>query len=93
MSEFIQISTTFGVVLSLIAYMIGLFLQKKTKKGIFNPLLISIILVILVLSIFRLDYTDYQSSAKYLSYLLTPATVCLAISLYRVSSCSCISRA
>lgn len=83
MSEFIQISTTFGVVLSLIAYMIGLFLQKKTKKGIFNPLLISIILVILVLSIFRLDYTDYQSSAKYLSYLLTPATVCLAISLYR----------
>lgn len=83
MSDFIQVSTTFGVVLSLLAYMIGLFLQKKTKKGIFNPLLISIILVILILRIFRLEYSDYQSSAKYLSYLLTPATVCLAISLYR----------
>ena len=83
MSDFIQVSTTFGVVLSLMAYMIGLFLQKKTKKGIFNPLLISIILVIFVLRIFRLAYVDYQSGAKYLSYLLTPATVCLAISLYR----------
>ena len=83
MNNFIQVSTTFGVVLSLTAYMIGLFFQKKTKKGIFNPLLISIILVILVLKIFRLPYVDYQSSAKYLSYLLTPATVCLAISLYR----------
>lgn len=83
MSDFIQVSTTFGVVLSLLAYMIGLFWQKKTKKGIFNPLLISIILVVLILRIFRLEYSDYQSSAKYLSYLLTPATVCLAISLYR----------
>jgi len=62
MREFIQISTTFGVVFTLVAYRIGLFLQKKTKKGICNPLFVSILLVIFVLKIFRLAYTDYQSS-------------------------------
>ena len=48
----------------------------------FNPLLISIILVIAVLLIFHVDYETYNEGAKYLSYLLTPATVCLAIPLY-----------
>lgn len=83
MNEFVQASVTFGVVLSLLAYEFGLFLQKKTKKAFFNPLMIAIILVIFVLLVFRIDYENYQSSAKYLSYLLTPATVCLAIPLYR----------
>lgn len=48
----------------------------------FNPLLISIFLVIAVLLIFDVDYERYNEGAKYLSYLLTPATVCLAIPLY-----------
>ena len=48
----------------------------------FNPLLISIILVMAVLLIFHVDYETYNEGAKYLSYLLTPATVCLAIPLY-----------
>ena len=42
----------------------------------------SIILVISFLLIFKIDYESYNQSAKYLSYLLTPATVSLAIPLY-----------
>lgn len=35
-----------------------------------------------VLSVGRIDYDSYYEGAKYLSYLLTPATVCLAVPLY-----------
>ena len=47
-----------------------------------NPLLISIALVIIILLATNIDYDTYNQSAKYLSYLLTPATVALAIPLY-----------
>ena len=76
-------SATMGVVLSLLAYEIGMFIKNKTKKAIFNPLLISIVIVIAVLILFDVDYDSYNQSAKYISYLLTPATVSLAIPLYR----------
>ena len=57
-------------------------LKKKFKSGIFNPLMISIVVSILVLAIGKVDYETYNEGAKYLSWLLTPATVCLAIPLY-----------
>lgn len=82
MMEFIKNSAFFGAMISLIAYEIGLILKKKFKMAIFNPLLISIICVIGVLLIFHIDYEDYNEGGKYISYLLTPATVCLAIPLY-----------
>lgn len=83
MNNMISVSSFFGVALSLFAYMIGLALQKKFKKGIFNPLLISILLVIAALLITGIDYKSYNVSASYLGYLLTPTTICLAIPLYR----------
>ncbi len=74
--------TFFGAVISLIGYFIGAFLKKKLKLGIFNPLLVAIVFVILVLLVFRIDYNTYNNSADILSYFLTPATVCLAVPLY-----------
>lgn len=62
--------------------MVGAALKKKFKLGILNPLLVSIVITILVLLVGKIDYEVYNESAKYLSYLLTPATVCLAIPLY-----------
>lgn len=82
MREFIESSVFFGVMLSLAAYGIGAFLQKKFKLALFNPLLISIILIIGFLTVTETDYNIYEEGAKYISYLLTPATVCLAIPLY-----------
>ncbi len=81
-SDIIALSATFGVVISIIGYGLGVLIRNKTGIGIFNPLLISIIFVMVILSVFHIDYRDYNSSAKYLSYLLTPATVSLAIPLY-----------
>lgn len=83
MNELFLHSATLGVVLSLAAYEIGLLVKAKTKKAICNPLLISILLVIAFLVLFDIDYESYNQSAKYISYLLTPATVSLAIPLYR----------
>lgn len=82
MENIVLNSATLGVVISLLAYEIGLAARKKWKLPILNPLLISILLVIGMLVLFRVDYESYNASAQYLSYLLTPATVCLAIPLY-----------
>lgn len=83
MNEIFMNSVTIGVVLSVFAYQLGVFLKKKTNSPFLNPLLISIITVMVILVIFKVDYENYNYSAKYLSYLLTPATVSLAIPLYR----------
>lgn len=82
MNEMIQDSLFFGAVISLIAYEIGLLLRRKFALAILNPLLISIVIVIVLLKVFHVDYSAYNESARYLSYLLTPATVCLAVPLY-----------
>ena len=82
MDKLILSSATIGIVISLLAYEIGLAAQRKWKLAVLNPLLISIVLVIAFLVAFHVDYESYNSSAQYLSYLLTPATVCLAIPLY-----------
>lgn len=83
MNDVIHSSLYFGMLVSVGAYLFGVWLKKRTKLAILNPLLVAIVLVILFLSVFRIDYQEYNKGAAYLSYFLTPATVCLAIPLYR----------
>lgn len=83
MENFLNNSVFFGVFLSLAAYGTGLFIKNKFRLAIFNPLLIAIIIVIAFLKLAGIKYSMYNDGAKYISYLLTPATVCLAIPLYR----------
>lgn len=73
----------FGAVISLAAYEIGLLLKKKLKFALLNPLLIATICVMATLLLCKIDYSQYNEDAKYISYLLTPATVCLAVPLYQ----------
>ena len=83
MKERLCNSAYFGVTVSLIGYGAGIMLKKKFKYAFLNPLLISIIFVIGVVLLCGVDYESYENSAQYLSYLLTPATVCLAVPLYQ----------
>ena len=83
MKEILCNSAYFGVTVSLIGYGAGIMLKKKFKYAFLNPLLISIIFVIGVVMWCGVDYESYENSAQYLSYLLTPATVCLAVPLYQ----------
>lgn len=82
MAEFMQNSAYAGVTISLISYAVGAKLKRKFGFGFLNPLLISIIVTIIVLVGCNVSYETYNEGAKYLSWLLTPATVCLAIPLY-----------
>ena len=83
MKDFLTDSVFFGAFISLAAYEAGLLLKKKFKLAVLNPLLIGTICVIAVLLLLKVDYPQYNESARYISYLLTPATVCLAVPLYQ----------
>ncbi len=82
MPDFFASSVYFGVFVSLAAYFAGMALRRKTGLSLFNPLLISVLLVMALLAVFKIDYAAYNQSAKILSSLLTPATICLAVPLY-----------
>lgn len=83
LNEILQQSTYFGAFISILFYWIGYYLQKKLKKPFLNPLLVALVLIIALLSFLQVDYETYQLSAKYITYFLTPATVCLAVPLYK----------
>ncbi len=81
--NFFTHSLFFSVLVSLIGYEAGQYLKRKTGLAIVNPLLVAIVFVIAVLLVFHIDYDAYQTGGVYLNYLLTPATVCLAVPLYK----------
>lgn len=83
MNEILIDSVYFGVAISIFAYWVGCICKKKWNSPVLNPLLIAMIIVIAVLVVFQIDYETYDYGAKYITYFLTPATVCLAVPLYR----------
>lgn len=83
MNELVGTSLYFGMVLTTGAYLAALWLKKKLGWAVLNPLLMASLLVMGFLAVFRIDYGTYNEGGKYVSYLLTPATVCLAIPLYK----------
>lgn len=82
-NEILQQSTYFGAFISIFFYWIGCYLQKKLKQPFLNPLLVAIVLMIAFLSFLQVDYETYRLSAGYVTYFLTPATVCFAVPLYK----------
>lgn len=81
--ELMEQSQYFGLALTLGAYMLGCWLRNKTGLAILNPLLIATALVIGCILGVGIEYETYNKGASFLSWLLTPATVCLAIPLYK----------
>ncbi len=83
MNDILSGSVFFGVLLSLSAYWAGLWLRRKTGWSMMNPLLVSIVIVVCVLLLTGTEYENYKKGTELISYLLTPATVCLAVPLYQ----------
>lgn len=73
----------FGILLSLVAYIIGLKISNLIKNPIANPLLIAMIIVIGVLKIFNITFEDFNNGGKYITFLIAPATVAMVINLYK----------
>lgn len=83
MKEALTESVFFGVVISFVCYRIGLAAKKKWNIALVNPLLIAVVLIIIVLLGFHIDFETYYNGAKYIDFFLTPATISLAVPLYR----------
>lgn len=82
MMDFLK-TPVFGILLSVVCYEIGILIQRKTKNPILNPLLLAIIFVILVLTVFDIPKETYDLGGSYILFLLGPATVVMAVPLYR----------
>ncbi|MCF0215507.1 MAG: LrgB family protein [Fibrobacteraceae bacterium] len=76
-------SPLFGIFLTLAAFEVGVLLNKKFKYSLLNPLLIALILIVGFLYITGISYESYKVGGDYISILLGPATVVLAVPLYR----------
>lgn len=83
MSGFLTNSTYFGLFISFFTFCIGLWVHQKTKFFLFSPLIVSVTLTIIALLLLKVPYETYAESSALLGKMLTPATVVLAIPLYR----------
>ena len=82
MNEILSASVFIGPFLTLAAYVLAIEIRKKLRFGLFNQLLVAIIICIAVLVILNIDYETYNQGARHVNVFLTPATVCLAVPLY-----------
>lgn len=76
-SQFFLIALTFGV------FILGKYVQKRTGLTLLNPILISIVLIIIILHSTGVEYETYRSGGDYIEFWLKPAIVALGVPLYR----------
>ena len=81
MTELLEIPLL-PVLLTLLAFRAGQWIQSKLKSPLFNPILVAVILVLLFLTATGMELSAYQSGISFISWLMTPATICLAVSMY-----------
>ncbi len=82
MTDFLTNSSFFAVLLTIAAFLLGWLLQKKFKSPLLNPILIGALLVMAALTLLHIPNAAYQEAVRPLSFLMTPATICLALSFY-----------
>lgn len=82
MNEFISGSGFFAVTLTLVTFALTSLCQKRCKLAILNPILLSGIAIIAILKLLGIPGEVYQNGCQFLNFLLTPATICLAVSFY-----------
>ena len=83
MIAFLSESAYFGLFITLGMFFLARAINKKAKREIFNPLLFASVSILLMLLVFSIPYEAYAAGANHIDMLLTPATICLAIPLYR----------
>lgn len=76
-------SPLFGLILSITVFLLAREVAAKLKLAIFNPLIVSIIVVIVFLKLTGISYEDYYQGGAILNMLIAPATVALAIPLFK----------
>ena len=75
-------SPFFGIALTVVAYWIGVKVQKKTGLVICNSMIVTVALLIAVLLVFHIPYEDYYQGGSLINMFLGPATACMAVTVY-----------
>ena len=83
MNELLINKPIISIAATVIVYVISFYVSKYIKLPILPPIILSISIVSILIIILDIDYQAYNSGAKFLTYLITPATICLAIPIYR----------
>jgi predicted murein hydrolase (TIGR00659 family) len=76
-------SPVFGLVLTSIVGLLGLYIKKKIAWSLFNPMLFSMLFIIVFLVVLNVPYSDYKVGGDYIMKMLGPITVVLAVPLYQ----------
>lgn len=73
----------FLIALTFVVFVLSRLLQRRTGFSLLNPILISIIVLIVFLSCTGIDYDTYNTGGHYIEFWLKPAVVALGVPLYR----------
>ena len=82
MTDFLNASSFFCAALTLVAFAFASACQKKWKLAILNPIVLAAAVIIVLLKVLDIPNEVYQAGCSAMTFLLTPATICLAISFY-----------
>ena len=82
MSGFFQQLSYWPVLLTVGAYLLAAWVQRRTGWTFLSPIILAAAAVFLLLKVTGLSPETYRRQTQVLSYLLTPATICLGLSLY-----------
>jgi predicted murein hydrolase (TIGR00659 family) len=81
---YLSASPLLGLTLTLAAYQAGMWIYERMGRNpLFNPVLFAIVALIAILTVTGTDYRTYFDGAQFVHFLLGPATVALAVPLYR----------
>lgn len=81
---YLAASPLLGLTVTLVAYQAGYWLYRKSGHNpLVNPVLIAVVALVALLKLTDVDYLTYFEGAKFVHFLLGPATVALAIPLFQ----------
>ena len=73
----------FGTTLTLLVFVFAVLVNKKWPSVFTTPLLTSTAIIVAILTLMNIPYTEYNNGAQYITYFLTPVTVCFAVPMYK----------
>lgn len=76
-------SPLFGISLSIVAFRIGMWVNRKLKTPLANPLIIAMLLVVGTLAVFDIPVEAYEEGSSFILMFLSPVTAVLALTIYR----------
>ncbi|WP_417689941.1 LrgB family protein [Roseibium sp.] len=81
---YLSASPLLALTLTLASYQLGLWIYEKGGRNpLLNPVLIAVIVLVSILLVTKTDYATYFEGAQFVHFMLGPATVALALPLYR----------